>query len=64
MAWTSALPSAGDKVVAIGQTTGTALSTGKTITVEWAQLWVLKDGLVTKFKDFGDTDTVTSAFHK
>ena len=54
----------GDKVVAIGQTTGTAHSTGKTVTVEWAQLWVLKDGLVTSFKDFEDTDTVASAFHK
>ncbi len=51
-------------MVAIGETTATALSTGKTVTVEWAQLWVLRDGLVTHFKDFEDTDTVASAFHK
>ena len=51
-------------MVAIGQTTATAHSTGKTVTVEWAQLWVLRDGLVTHFKDFEDTDTVASAFHK
>ena len=40
------------------------LSTGKTVTVEWAQLWVLKDGLVTNFKGFEDTDTIASAFHR
>ena len=50
--------------MATGQTTATALSTGKTVTVDWAQLWVLRDGLVTHFKDFADTDTVASAFHK
>lgn len=52
---------AGDHVVAIGRTRGTANATGKAFDVPISHVWTLQDGLVTKIEYFIDGPTMLAA---
>jgi len=46
---------AGDTVVALGRYTGTYKSTGKTIDAQFAHVWRISGGKVTRFQQYADT---------
>ena len=45
----------GETVVALGQYTGTAIATGKSLQVDFAHIWKLQDGKVIRFVQYVDT---------
>ena len=52
----------GDKVVALGFERGRVRATGKTFDNPWALVFTVRDGLITEFRSYEDTDAVASAF--
>ncbi len=52
---------AGDHVVAIGRTGGTALATGEAFDVPLAHVWTLRDGLAVRVQYFIDNPTMLAA---
>jgi ketosteroid isomerase-like protein len=51
----------GDKVVAYGSYTGTYKQTGKTILARVAHIWKLKEGKITSFEQFVDSEMINIA---
>ena len=51
----------GDKVVAFGTYSGTYYATGKYFEARAAHVWILKDGKITSFEQFVDSQTVNDA---
>lgn len=45
----------GDTIVALGQYSGKAVATGKSLQVDFAHIWKLQDGKVTGFVQYVDT---------
>jgi uncharacterized protein len=45
----------GETIVALGQYTGTAIATGKSLQVDFAHIWKLQDGKVIRFVQYVDT---------
>lgn len=52
---------AGDHVVQVGRTRGTARTTGKAFDAAEVHVWTVRDGLVTKFEAHVDTDELRRA---
>jgi ketosteroid isomerase-like protein len=46
---------AGDHVTVLGYQEGVALDTKQTFKTEWAQLWTVRNGKITRWRAFGDT---------
>jgi ketosteroid isomerase-like protein len=53
----------GDKVVAYGTYSGTYKKTGKPFTARVAHLWKLKNGRITSFEQFVDSQPVNNSIH-
>lgn len=51
----------GDTVVSLGDFTGVHGTTGKHATARYAHVWTVKDGLVTRFRQYIDTLAVAEA---
>jgi len=51
----------GDKVVVLGHERQRVKATGLTVETEWAQVFTLAGGKITKFHNFVDTHTVAAA---
>ena len=54
----------GDKVVAIGFFRARVTETGKVVATDWAQLWTIRDGLISAWKVFADFTADAIAFQK
>ncbi|MFO1424759.1 MAG: nuclear transport factor 2 family protein [Candidatus Competibacteraceae bacterium] len=52
----------GDYVVAMGRWTGRAKATGREYASDWAMAWTIKDGRVTAFRSYEDTEAMAAAF--
>lgn len=52
---------AGDRVVQIGRTRGTAVATGKPFDAAEVQVWGVRDGRVTSLTVYADTEALGSA---
>src|SRR3989442_1890265 len=52
----------GDKVVALGHYSGKGRSTGRPFTTEWAMIFTVQNGKVTKFHEYFDTANLGAAF--
>ncbi len=52
---------AGDRVVQVGRTRGTAISTGKAFDAAEVHLWQVRHGLITGFEAYVDTDELLRA---
>jgi uncharacterized protein len=52
----------GDTVVAQGYYRGKAKQTGKSFESEWAMAFTIRDGKVSKFREYTDTATIASAY--
>jgi uncharacterized protein len=51
----------GDHVICLGRYTGTSKATGRSFTAEWAMHFQLRDGKVTRFREYTDTAQLVSA---
>ena len=51
----------GDTVVAIGTYAAIARATGKQASSEWVMVWKMRDGKVTYFREFTDTQALAAA---
>ncbi|MBI4397161.1 MAG: nuclear transport factor 2 family protein [Elusimicrobia bacterium] len=54
--------SQGDSVVALGSYEGYVKSTGSRFETDWAMLFVIKDGKITSFREYSDTENLAMAF--
>lgn len=54
----------GDTVVAIGSYTAIARATGKMVSSDWVMVWKMRDGKVTYFREFTDTEALAAAVMK
>jgi ketosteroid isomerase-like protein len=54
----------GDKVVVTGGERGRVRATGKSFEIEWALVFTLRDGKITRFRSYEDTAAVAEAFEK
>jgi ketosteroid isomerase-like protein len=52
---------AGDTIVAIGEYHGTYKSTGKSMSAAFAHVYDLRDGRITRFRQFTDTAMLRAA---
>ena len=52
----------GDNVVALGYYTGRVKSTGRQYASEWAHVFTLRNGKVTKFREYADTANLAAAY--
>ena len=52
----------GDRVVAFGRWTGRVKATGREYASDWAMAWTIKDGRVTAFRSYEDTQAMAAAF--
>lgn len=52
---------AGDRIVALGEYSGTYKATGKSMRVPFAHVWTLRDGKALKFVQYTDTLVVARA---
>lgn len=52
---------AGDKIIVLGQYTGTYKATGKAIAAGFAHVWTLRQGKAVKFVQYADTALVQRA---
>ena len=52
---------AGDRIVALGNYSGTYKATGKSMKVPFAHVWTLRDGKLVKFVQYTDTLKVSEA---
>ena len=53
-----------DTVVVLGSYRGTARETGRRFATEWAQVFTLREGKVTKFREYADTANMADAARK
>ena len=51
----------GDTVVTIGSYTAIARATGKQVSSEWVMVWKMRDGKVTYFREFTDTQALAAS---
>ena len=51
-----------DKVVALGFERGRVRATGKSFDNPWALVFTVRDGLITEFRGYEDTEAVAAAF--
>ncbi len=51
----------GDNVVSLGIYTGTAKSTGRKFSSEFAHVFTIKNGVVTKYREYADTANLIGA---
>lgn len=52
----------GDKVVALGIMEGTSKRTGKSSQSEWAMIFTVRNGKITKFQEYSDTYAAVQAY--
>ena len=52
----------GDRVVVLGTWMGRAKPTGQAFASDWAMAWTVRDGKVTSFQSYEDTDAIATAF--
>ena len=52
---------AGDRIVAIGNTSGVAKQTGKKFTCNLAHVWTVKEGTIVRLEVYIDTDVIKAA---
>jgi uncharacterized protein len=52
----------GDTVVALGRERSRSTATGRTVTQEWAHVYTLQEGKISRFRAFEDTATLEAAF--
>jgi ketosteroid isomerase-like protein len=52
----------GDKVVVLGFYAGTAVTTGRRFESEWAMVFTLSGGRVTRFREYADVALLNAAF--
>lgn len=52
----------GDKVVALGSMEGISKRTGKTSRSDWAMVFTVKSGKITRFQEFSDTYNTVQAY--
>lgn len=52
----------GDSVVVIGQERSRVKHNGAQFTVQWVQVWTVKDGKIVRLRDYFDTGTMAEAF--
>lgn len=57
------LYAAGDRVVQLGRTRGTARATGKTFDAAETHIWQVRDGKIVAFEAYVDTDELCRAIH-
>ena len=53
----------GDDVVATGRSAGHVRATGGAFDVRFVHVWTVRDGLITRFVAYVDTDALGSALH-
>ena len=53
---------AGDTVVAVGRYSGRAKPTGRALAGDWAMVFSIRDGKVTRFREFTDSAMLVRAF--
>ncbi len=51
----------GDRVVSLGEFTGVHGSTGKSVAARYAHVWTIKEGKITRFRQYIDTLAVWKA---
>ena len=56
--------SEGDKVVAAGYFAGKARATGKVFESDWAMIWTVREGKVTHYQAYADTNNIAKALRK
>ena len=52
---------AGDQVVQVGRTSGTAIATGRPFDAAEVHVWTVLDGLITRLQVYVDTDVLRAA---
>jgi hypothetical protein len=52
----------GDKVVALGHSVGKWKTNGRSFETDWAMIFTVRDGLVTRFLEFADSAGINEAF--
>ena len=52
----------GDQGAAFGWYSMTVKSTGRSVQSEWCHVWTFRDGKVTRFKEYTDTEAVAAGF--
>jgi len=52
----------GDKVVALGHFVGSMKATGRSFESDWAMVFTVRDGLITRFMEFADSAGIYAAF--
>ncbi|MFW6034584.1 MAG: nuclear transport factor 2 family protein [bacterium] len=52
----------GDQVVALGHEQLTALPTGRSWETDWAMAWTVRDGKVTRLREYHQTDAIAAAY--
>ena len=52
----------GDRVVALGHYAGEVRSTGKAFASDWAMVWTIRDGKVTRFHEYSDPSELKAGF--
>jgi len=55
---------AGERIVVLGQYSGTFKETGKSFKAEFAHVWTIRDGKAVKFVQYADTALVQEALRK
>jgi|SRR5271165_382462 len=53
---------AGDNVVVLGHERMRARATGRVVEAKWAQVWTLRDGLVSRYREYTDTAAWEAGF--
>ncbi|HLE63949.1 MAG TPA: nuclear transport factor 2 family protein [Pyrinomonadaceae bacterium] len=54
----------GDKVVALGHYIWRVKSTGREFAADWAHVWTVRDGKLTRLHEYTDTAAAVSAYQK
>jgi uncharacterized protein len=54
----------GDKVAAIGSYTAISNATGKSVSSDWVMVWTIRNGKVTNFREYTDTQALHDAIQK
>lgn len=54
----------GNMVLVTGNDSATGRESGKAVTVEWAHLFTLEQGLVREFREYYDTASITAALEQ
>ncbi len=53
---------AGDKVFVLGHTTLTMKRTGRPVQTDWVHVFTVRDGKVSRFREFADTAQIAEAY--